>query len=165
MNRTTTGTLGMILVLVAATFLSSGMAAAQRFGGRAGGSLVPPQRVLEHLGITDPGQLELISQLREDAKSILSSLHEEQKGYRQQLKTLLESEAPNPTDVGNAVIAARNVGGEIRTTQQSFRDQFQLILTQEQLTALEEFNSNRHRRRGSRRGFGGGWDGSPKGEF
>ncbi len=164
MKRTTTGTLGMILVLMTAVFLSSGVAAAQRFGGRAGGSLIPPQRILDNLGITEVQQ-EQISQLREDAKSILGSLHEEQKGYRQQLKTLLESEAPNPTDVGNAVIAARNVGGEIRTTQQSFRDQFQLILTQEQLTALEEFNSNRHRRRGSRRGFGEGWDGSPKSDF
>jgi len=149
-----------VLLLLTAAFLISGLATAQDHGGRRSGSLVPSQRLLERLGITDPVQLEGINQLREDAKSILGSLHEEQKGYRQQLKTLLDSEAPNPTDVGNAVIAARNVGGEIRTTQQSFRDQFQLILTQEQLTALEEFNSNRHRRRGSRQGFRWSRDGS-----
>ncbi len=164
MKRTTTGTLGMILVLMTATFLSSGVTAAQRFGGRSGGSLIPPQRVLDNLGITEVQQ-EQISQLREDAKSILGSLQAEQKQYRQELRTLLESETPDPTDVGNKVIFARNVGQEIRATQQGFRAQFPLILTPEQLTALEEFNSNRHRRRGSRRGFGGGWDGSPKGEF
>jgi len=77
----------------------------------------------------------------------------------------LESEAPDPTDVGNKVIFARNVGKEIRTTQQSFREQFRSFLTGEQLTALEEFNSKRHSRRGSRRGFRGGRDGFPKGEF
>ncbi len=151
MKRRTTGTLGMILVLVATTFLSSGVAAAQRHGGRGGNSLVPPPRILEHLGITDPGQLELIDQLREDAKSILSSLQTEQKQYRQQLKILLESQAPDPSNVGNAVISSRNVGNEVRATRKSFREQFQLILTPEQLTALEEFNSNRQGRRGSRR--------------
>ena len=77
----------------------------------------------------------------------------------------MESETPDPTDVGNKVIFARNVGEEIRSTQQSFREQFQSFLTAEQWTALEEFKSNRHSRRGSRRGFRGGRDGSPKGEF
>ncbi len=154
MKRRTTKTLSMILVM-ATVFLSSGIAAAQGFGRRAGGSLVPPQRVLEHLGITDPGQLEEINSLKEAAKTALGPLQEEQKGYRQQLRILLELEDPDPIDVGNAVIRARNVGEVIRTTRQNFREQFQLLLTPEQLTALEEFNSNRHRRRGFRRGSGG----------
>ncbi|MCH8321039.1 MAG: hypothetical protein IH790_08800 [Acidobacteria bacterium] len=159
MKRRTARPMTVILLLTAA-FLSSGLAAAQDFGGRAGGFLVPPQRVLEHLGITDPGQLEQINQLREDAKTSLGALQEEQKGYRQQLRSLLELEAPDPTDVGNAVLSARNTGEDIRTSRQSFREQFQLILTPEQLTALEEFNSNRRSRRGFRRGFRGGWGGS-----
>ena len=159
MKRRTARPMTVILLLTAA-FLSSGLAAAQGFGGRGGGFLVPPQRVLEHLGITDPGQLEQINQLREDAKASLGALQEEQKGYRQQLRSLLELEAPDPTDVGNAVLSARNAGEDIRTSRQSFREQFQLILTPEQLTALEEFNSNRRSRRGFRRGFRGGWGGS-----
>jgi Spy/CpxP family protein refolding chaperone len=147
----------MILVLMAAIFLSSGIVAAQRFGGRAGGPMLPPQRLLENLGITDV-QAEQITQLREESKSILGALHEEQKGYRQQLKTLLESEAPNPTDVGNAVIAARNLREEIGATQKSFRETFQSILTLEQQEALEQMrNSRRRGRRGHRgdRGPGG----------
>ena len=165
MKRRTTKTWSMILVM-ATVFLSSGIAAAQGFGRRAGGFLVPPQRVLEHLGITDPGQLEQINQLKEDAKTALGLLQEEQKEYRQQLRTLLELQAPDPTDVGNAVISARIVGKEIRTTRQGVREQFQLILTPEQLTALEEFNSKRHSRRGFRRGFRRSRDGSsPTGEL
>ena len=154
MNRTTTGTLGMILVLVAAIFFSSGMVTAQRFGGRGGGPMLPPERLLENLGITDV-QAEQITQLREEAKSILGALHEEQKGYRQQLKTLLESEAPNPTDVGNAVIATRTLREEIGATQKSFREAFHGILTLEQQEALEEMRNNRRRGRHGGRGHGG----------
>ncbi len=149
-----------VILLLTAAFLISGLATAQDHGGRRGGSLVPSQRLLERMGITDPVQLEQINQLREDAKTSLGALQEEQKGYRQQLRSLLELEAPDPTDVGNAVLSARNAGEDIRTFRQSFREQFQLILTPEQLTALEEFNSNRRSRRGFRRGFRGGWGGS-----
>ena len=165
MKRKITGTLGMILVLVATTFLSSGMAAAQRFGGHGGGSLVPPQRILAHLGIPDPVQLEGINQLVEDGKAALGALQAEQKEYRQQIRTLLESEDPDPTEVGNAMIWARNAGADIRIVRESIRAEFEASLTADQLTALEEFNSNRHSRRGSRRGFRGGRDGSPDGEL
>lgn len=165
MKRRTARPMNVILLLAAA-FLSSGLAAAQDFGGRAGGFLVPPKRVLEHLGITDPGQLEQINQLREEAKTTLGFLQEEQREYRKQLRTLLELQAPDPTDVGNAVLSGHSVGEDIRTTRQSFRQQFQLILTPEQLTALEEFKSNRHSRRGFRRGFRRSRNGSsPTGEF
>jgi len=166
MKRKTARPMTMTLVL-ATVFLSSSIASAQGFGGRrAGGFLVPHQRVLERLGITDTGQLEQINQLREEAKTTLGFLQEEQREYRKQLRTLLDTSDPNPTDVGNLVISARNTGEDIRTTRQSFRQQFQLILTPEQLTALEEFNSKRHSRRGFRRGFRRSRDGSsPTGEL
>ena len=48
MKRRTTRTLSMILVLATA-FLSSGIAMAQGFGPRGGGSFLPRQRVLENL--------------------------------------------------------------------------------------------------------------------
>ncbi len=159
MERRTTRTLSMILVLAAA-FLSSGLARAQDRGGRGGGSLVPHQMVLEHLGITDPGQLEQINQLEEAAKTDLGILREEQQEYRDQLRTLLDTEDPNPTEVGILVISARNTGKDIRSIWQSYREQFKLLLTSEQLTAWEEFQSKRNNRRGSRRGFRGGGDGS-----
>jgi Spy/CpxP family protein refolding chaperone len=157
MNRTTKGTLGMTLLLVATIFLSSGMVVAQRFGGRDGGPMALPQRLLENLGITDV-QAEQITQLREEAKSTLGALHEEQKGYRQQLKTLLESEAPNPIDVGNTVIAAHDLREEIGATQKSFRETFQSILTLEQQEALEEMRNSRRRGRRGHRGSRGPGD-------
>ena len=164
MKRRTAMPMNVILLLTAA-FLISGLATAQDHGGRRGGSLVPSQRLLERLGITDPVQLEGINQLAEDGKAALGALQEEQKEYRQQLRTLLESEDPDPTEVGNTVIWARNVGADIRTVREGIRAEFEASLTADQLTALEEFNSNRHRRRGSRQGFRGSRDGSPDGEF
>jgi uncharacterized membrane protein len=154
-----------VILLLTAAFLISGLATAQDHGGRRGGSLVPSQRLLERLGITDPVQLEGINQLVEDGKAALGALQAEQKEYRQQIRTLLESEDPDPTEVGNAMIWARNVGADIRTVREGIRAEFKASLTADQLTALEEFNSNRHRRRGSRQGFRGSRDGSPDGEF
>ncbi len=162
MKRGTATTLSMILV-TATVFLSSGIAAAQGFGGRGGGSLVPSQRLLERLGITDPMQLALINQLAEDGKAALVALQEEQKEFRQQLRTLLESEDPDPTEVGNTVIWARDVGADIRAVREGIRADFEASLTTDQLTAWEEFNSNRHSRRGSRRGFRGDREGSREG--
>ncbi len=162
MKRRTAMPMNVILLLTAA-FLISDLATAQDHGGRRGGSLVPNQRILERLGITDPGQLEQISQLEEAAKAALGILREEQKEYRQQLRTLLDTADPNPTDVGNLVISARNTGEDIRSIGQSYREQFELLLTPEQLTAWEEFQSNRQNRRGSRRGFRGDREGSPEG--
>jgi Spy/CpxP family protein refolding chaperone len=162
MKRGTATTLSMILVM-ATVFLSSGIAAAQGFGGRGGGSLVPSQRLLERLGITDPVHLEGINQLVEDGKAALGALQEEQKEFRQQLRTLLESEDPDPTEVGNRVIWSRNVGADIRTVREGIRAEFEASLTADQLTAWEEFNSNRQRRRGSHRGFRGDREGSPEG--
>ena len=164
MKRRTAMPMNVILLLTAA-FLISGLATAQDRGGRRGGSLVPSQRLLERLGITDPVELEGFNQLVEDGKAALGALHEEQKEYRQQLRTLLESEDPDPTEVGNTVIWARNVGADIRTVREGIRAEFEASLTADQVTALEEFNSNRHRRRGSRQGFRGSRDGSPDGEF
>ena len=162
MKRRTAMPMNVILLLTAA-FLISGLATAQDHGGRRGGSLVPSQRLLERLGITDPVQLEGINQLVEDGKAALGALQAEQKEYRQQIRTLLESEDPDPTEVGNAMIWARNVGADIRTVREGIRAEFKASLTADQLTALEEFNSNRHRRRGSRQGFRGSRDGSPEG--
>ncbi len=152
-----------VILLLAAAFLSSGLAIAQDHGGRRGGSLVPHQRILERLGITDPGQLEQLNQLEEAAKTDLGILREEQQEYRDQLRTLLDTEDPNPTEVGILVISARNTGEDIRSIWQSYREQCELLLTSEQLTAWEEFQSQRNNRRGSRRGFRGGGVGSSGG--
>ncbi len=150
MNRTATGTLGMILVLVATVFLSSGIAMAQSFGPRGGGSLLPRQRVLQNLtGITEE-QLSQINALGEEFKVAFKSFRGERRNLHELLEAELKSETPNPTVVGDLVISQRDLAQQQRTTQEDFRAAFQGMLTVEQQEELEEMrNTRRHRRRGS----------------
>ncbi len=147
MKRRTTRTLSMILVLATALF-SSGIAMAQGFGPRGGGSFLPPQRVLENLGLTE-GQLGQIDLLREELRITLGSFQEERRNLHELLQAELQLEAPDHTVVGGLVISGRDLREQIHATQQNFRETFQLILTSEQLEALKELNTTRrHRRRG-----------------
>lgn len=154
MKKSTAKVMSVIL-LVATGFLGAGMAAPQGFegfGGRAGRSLLPPQRVVEKIPGITVDQLGDIDLLREEAKATMAFLLEQQRDFRQDLRTHLDSEAPDPFEVGLLVISGRDVTNEIRTRQQEFRETFQSILTSEQLEALKELNTTLNsRRRFSRR--------------
>ena len=104
-------------------------------------------------GIT-ADQLGDIDLLREEAKTTMEFLVEQQRAFRQDLRTHLDSEAPDPFEVGVLVISGQDVAKEIRTSQQDFRETFQAILTSEQLESLKELHStlNSRRRSGRRSG-------------
>ena len=79
MKRGATGTLSMILVLAASAFLSAGIAVAQDFGPRGGGSFLPRQRILGNLsGITED-QLQQINALEEEMKTSFGFFREERR--------------------------------------------------------------------------------------
>lgn len=155
MRRTTTGILGMILVLVTAGFLSAGITTAQDFGPRRGGAFLP-QRLLRNLtGITKE-QLAQINTLEEEMKATLSSFREERRSLREGLEAEFASGNPDPTTVGSLVISQRQLAQQLRSTQESYRETFLGIFTLEQQEELEEMRNNRrHRRRGPRSGPGG----------
>ena len=151
MKRTTTGTLGMILVLMTATFLSSGIAMAQDFGPRGERSPLTRQRFLENLpGMTEE-QLSQISALGEEFKAASGFLREERKILHDQLEAALQSANPDAITVGQLVISQRDLREQRRSAQEDFRATFQSLLTLEQQEALEEM---RNRRRRGRRGLG-----------
>ena len=81
-------------------------------------------------------------------------LVEQQREFRQSLRTQLDLEAPDPFEVGVLVISGQDVTKEIRTNQQDFRETFQAVLTSEQLDALKEMNNrmNSRQRPGRRSG-------------
>jgi Spy/CpxP family protein refolding chaperone len=153
MKKITAKVLSVIL-LVATGFLGVGMAAPQGGGGRTGRSAIPPQRVLENLPGITADQLGEIDLLREEAKTTMEFLVEQQREFRQSLRTHLDSEAPDPYEVGVLVISGQDVAKEIRTQQQDFRETFQAVLTSEQLDALKEMNTrmNSRQRPGRRSG-------------
>ncbi len=150
-----TAKINSVILLVATGFLGAGMAAPQGFGGRAGRSLLPPQRIVEQIPGISVGQLVEIDLLREETKATMEFLLEQQRELRQDLRTHLDSETPDPFEVGVLVISGQDVVKEIRTSQQNFRETFQAILTSEQLEALRELNTTLNsRRRSGRRSDG-----------
>ena len=151
----------MILVL-ATGFLSSGIAMAQGFGPRGGGSFLPRQRVLENLsGITEY-QLSQINALGEEFKATFGSFREERRNLHELLEAELKSENPDAATVGQWVISQRDLAQQWRTTQEGVPETFQSILTLEQQEELEEMRNTRHHRR---RGFGRGPGGFSNGGF
>lgn len=154
MKKSTAKVLSVIL-LVATGLLGVGMAAPQGSRGRTGRSLIPPQRVVEEIPEITVDQLGDIDLLREEAKTTMEFLMEQQRQFRQDLRTQLDSEAPDPFEVGVLVISGQDVTNEIRTSQQDFRETFQAILTSEQLEALRELSTTRNSRRRSGRRSGG----------
>ncbi len=153
MKKSTTQVLSVIL-LVATGFLGVGMAAPQGSRGRTGRSLIPPQRVVEEIPGITVDQLGDIDVLREEAKTTMEFLMELQRQFRQDIRTQLDSEAPDPFEIGLLVISGRDVTSEIRTSQQDFRETFQAILTSEQLESLKGLHTtlNSRRRSGRRSG-------------
>lgn len=153
MKKSTAKVLSVIL-LVATGLLGVGMAAPQGSRGRTGRSLIPPQRVVEKIPEITVDQLGDIDLLREEAMATMEFLMEQQRQFRQDLRTQLDSEAPDPFEVGVLVISGRDVTNEIRTSQQDFRETFQAILTSEQLESLKGLHTtlNSRRRSGRRSG-------------
>lgn len=153
MKKSTAKVLSVIL-LVATGLLGVGMAAPQGSRGRTGRSLIPPQRVVEEIPEITVDQLGDIDLLREEAQTTMEFLVDQQRQFRQDLRTQLDSEAPDPFEVGILVISGRDVTNEIRTSQQDFRETFQAILTSEQLESLKGLHTtlNSRRRSGRRSG-------------
>ena len=150
MNKTRTGTLGMILVLVTA-FLTTGIAVGQDFGPRGERSPLIRQRFLENLpGMTEE-QLSQISALGEEFKATSGFLREERKNLHDQLEAALQSANPDAITVGQLVISQRDLREQRRSAQEDFRATFQSLLTLEQQEALEEMRNSRRR---GRRGLG-----------
>lgn len=125
------------------------------FGDREGGIHMPPQRILSRvLELTDQ-QIEELGLLREAGQEAVEPLVWGRHDLREELKAALELEAPDLLLVGELVVASRDVGQEIRVIQESLRDSFMAMLTDEQLTKLQELQDRRGSGRGFRRGSPG----------
>lgn len=118
-------------------------------GARRGPAL-PPNRALRRLGLTEEQKTE-VKKLRESHKAAMSSLREKGAGIRTKLQEQLEMEESSPAKVGELVIKGRDVRQQIRKAQQSVRESFAAVLTEEQLEKVEKFRDRRGRRGGPRR--------------
>ena len=139
-------TMAMVTVLLMGAGFMGTSLAAQR-GGH--GMNIPSERRLSRiLDLTDE-QNEKVNSLREAARASVRALRDERRERQRQLKATLDMDTPDPLRVGELVLANRDGRKKMRALYESNRESFRAILTEEQLTKLEE----RKDRRGSRRGF------------
>ena len=115
------------------------------------GPAFPPDRALERLGLTEE-QMAEVKKLRESHRATMASLREQGAGIRTQLQEQLKMEESSPAKVGELVIEGRDVRQQVRKAQQSVRESFAAVLTEEQREKFEKFRDRRGRWGGARRG-------------
>jgi Spy/CpxP family protein refolding chaperone len=114
----------------------------------------PLSRFSEALDLT-PAQLASLAELAEEHQAALESSRALMMSTRETLQAALES--GDPTQIGNAMLAQREVREQQRQMHEEFMGQFRNLLTldqQETLDALESFRGERGF--GPRRGGRGG---------
>ena len=107
------------------------------------------RRLVEELQLTEE-QLTQIKEQRQQHREDVQGLQKQQRELRQEVRSLLQSESPSATEVGERAIAVHNLSRQIRQERENVQEAFRALLTPEQLEKLDELKENRPRRRGRR---------------
>ena len=156
MRRTQVVTIGLALLLVGGSIGTSLAAQGGGQRGRLRGKFMPQERILRALDFTEDQRTQAQS-LRENFQTALVSLREQRRENAQALRTALESEEPSAVEIGELLIAQKNLREQTPNTRERFQEDFKALLTAEQLERLERFQDRRWR--GSRRSASRLWRG------
>ena len=110
---------------------------------------MPQGRILRALDFTEDQRAQAKA-LREKFRTELESLREQRRGKAQALRTALESEQPSAVEIGELVIAQKNLREQRLNTREGFREDFKALLTAEQLKKFQDRSWRRSRGGGSR---------------
>jgi Spy/CpxP family protein refolding chaperone len=77
--------------------------------------------------------------MAKDLLAALEPLREAEKANRDALRTALQSDNPDATEIGRLVLDGRDVGEEIRDQMRAFADDFRDILDAEQQVKWDNF--------------------------
>lgn len=126
------------------------------------GSAAMMQRHLEYMA----DELELTTEQREAARKLhadsserAEALHEQMRAAHDEVETLLDSPNPDPTALGQKMIAARAARNEMKALHEELFGQFRALLDAEQQKKLDEMHSERSRTRERGAHWGGHKDG------
>ena len=149
MRKKQAATIGLALLLASGTLGTS--LAAQGGGprGRHRGGFMPQGRILRALDFTEDQRAQAKA-LREKFRTELESLREQRRGKAQALRTALESEQPSAVEIGELVIAQKNLREQRLNTREGLREDFKALLTAEQLKKFQDRSWRRSRGGGSR---------------
>lgn len=110
-----------------------------------------PGRLIEFLELTEAQQEEWKAAHeahRESAEPIMDQVRDN----RTELHEAIESDNPNPTEIGELTLAGRDLRRELEASQEELRQALESVLTPEQLEKWEAFEAAGG---GRRRHFGG----------
>ncbi len=108
---------------------------------------IPPPRVLENvLGLSEE-QLGQVKSLLEGHKETVSTFREQLRDLHEAVRSELDSENPDAATVGGLVIESHATQALIKSATEALIDEFESILTAEQLERFEEWKSRRGGRR------------------
>lgn len=127
-------------------------------GAHGGGLFGNLGFLVRFLDLTEEQQAQ-VQALRENLRQNSALLREESRALRQDLRTALDAEAPDATEVGELAIALHGQRQELRQLRDQAIADFEALLTQEQLESfqqLKESIQDRRENRRERRGRRGG---------
>jgi len=95
-----------------------------------------------------PDQISQWKAIREGNKAQREAIMQEMRQKRQALQELRSQTNPDPTQLGNAMLALRDTQKSVQQFQEQSMESFKRTLTPDQLKKLEELQSRRKNRRG-----------------
>jgi Spy/CpxP family protein refolding chaperone len=102
--------------------------------GAPGGS--PDDVLKEVLGLSD-AQITQLHTLLDARRTANETLRTQIEAAQKALKDALDAATPDPTAVGNALLAVRNLEKQIQAANDAFRTSFEALLTADQKAKLE----------------------------
>jgi Spy/CpxP family protein refolding chaperone len=153
-SKRTTFILGALAALVCtAAFAQPPFHARERGGHDGDGRIERGTELIEFLELSEAQQAswsEIHQQQREALRPLFERLH----ASMGEVHELLETNDPDPTEVGNLMIENRNLHRQIDAAKEGFGDKLKAVLTPEQVEKYEAFEAARAagHRRGERKG-------------
>lgn len=108
------------------------------------------ERIADHLDLTE-AQRDQVRTLGEDLRATVEPLRESMGPLHESLRTALDATTPNATAVGEIVIEIDVARDQIKAATEAFIEDFEALLTPEQLELWEQWREN-HGERGRGRG-------------
>jgi Spy/CpxP family protein refolding chaperone len=126
------------VVMGSLLFVCGNIAVAQRQAGQM-------MRLRRVLALTDT-QAKDIAALQKSHREAAFPLRQELRARNNELRTALDADEPNPTAIGQLVLARRGITNQLRTLRIKLRGDIAAVLTPEQKQKFEQLKSRPGRR-------------------
>jgi Spy/CpxP family protein refolding chaperone len=136
-----------ILAVLAAAGVLTGAALAQPEGRRGGGRGGRFEAMADYVGLT-AAQRESFRTLHEEQRKATEPLRSEGRELHAKLEAALESDNPDPTAVGTAMLALKQQRAKMKAAEEAFRGRMKAQLTPEQQEKLQAFEAASRAQRG-----------------